>query len=159
MLKKYLHDKIVKPILNLLKQGISPEKLALSIALGAVIGILPILGATTLICAAIAIVLRLNLPAIQLFNYIVYPLQIFLIIPFMTLGAFIFQVDMPPFSVQELIALFQQNFWGTLLSFMETILYAVAAWFILCVPLFAGIYFLFVYVLKRFGPIATVNAS
>ena len=128
MIKRRFHDKIGKPILNLLKQGISPERLSLSIAFGAVIGILPILGATTLICAAIAIMLRLNLPAIQLFNYLVYPLQIFLLIPFMSLGAFIFQVDLPPLSLQELSALFQQNFWGTMASFFETILYAVVAW-------------------------------
>jgi len=154
MIKRRFHDKIGKPILNLLKQGISPEKLSLSIAFGAVIGILPILGATTLICAAIAILLRLNLPAIQLFNYLVYPLQIFLLIPFMSLGAFIFQVDLPPLSFQELSTLFQQNFWGTMASFFETILYAVVAWLLVCVPLFVGIYAIFVAVLKRFGPMA-----
>jgi uncharacterized protein (DUF2062 family) len=140
----------------LLKQGISPEKLSLSIAFGAVIGILPILGATTLICAAIAIALRLNLPAIQLFNYLVYPLQIFLLIPFISLGAFIFQVDLPPFTVQELRTLFQQDFWGAIASFFETILYAVIAWLMVCVPLFAGIYAIFVAVLKRFGPMVKI---
>ena len=153
MIKNYFHTKIAKPILNLLKQGVSPERLSLSIAFGTVIGILPILGATTLICAAIAIILRLNLPAIQLFNYLVYPLQIFLIIPFMSLGAFVFQVDLPPFSVEELSVLFQQNFWGTLSAFMETIIHATVAWFLVCAPLFAAIYFIFVSVLKRFGPL------
>jgi uncharacterized protein (DUF2062 family) len=157
MLKNYFHKKIAIPILNLLKQGVSPEKLSLSIAFGAVIGILPILGATTLICAAIAIILRLNLPAIQLFNYLVYPLQILLIIPFMTLGAYLFHVDLPPLSVAELTVLFQENFWGTLSAFMETIIYAIIAWFLLCAPLFAGIYFLFVSALKRFGPLSTVK--
>jgi len=159
MIKRLFHDKIGKPILNLLKQGISPERLSLSIAFGAVIGILPILGATTLICAAIAIMLRLNLPAIQLFNYLVYPLQIFLLIPFMSLGAFIFQVDLPPLSFQELSTLFQQNFWGTMASFFETILYAVVAWLLVCVPLFVGIYAIFVAVLKRFGPMAKNSIS
>ena len=152
MIKRLFHDKIGQPILNLLKQGISPEKLSLSIAFGAVIGILPILGATTLICAAIAVVLRLNLPAIQLFNYLVYPLQIFLLIPFISLGAFIFQVDLPPLTVQELSVLFQQDFWGSIVSFFETILYAVVAWLIVCTPLFVGIYAILVAGLKRFGP-------
>jgi hypothetical protein len=66
MIKRLLHDKIGQPVLNLLKQGISPENMSLSIAFGAIIGILPILGSTTRICTAIATVLRLNLPAIQL---------------------------------------------------------------------------------------------
>ena len=159
MIRSAFQNKIGKPILNMLRQGISPEKLSLSIAFGAVIGILPILGATTLICAAIAIMLRLNLPAIQLFNYLVYPLQIFLLIPFMSLGAFIFQMDLPPLSVQELSALFQQDFWGTIASFFETILYAVVAWLLVCVPLFVGIYAIFVAVLKRFGPTARNSVS
>ncbi|WP_372680800.1 DUF2062 domain-containing protein [Desulfosarcina sp.] len=159
MIKRIFHGKIGQPILNLLKQGISPERLSLSIALGTVIGMFPVLGATTLICAAVAMVLRLNQPAIQLFNYLVYPLQILLVIPFMSLGAFIFQGDPPPFSIQELGALFQQNFWGTVAAFFETILYAIVAWILVCTPLFAGIYALCVPVLKRFGPMAENNPS
>lgn len=151
MIKKTLTNKIGKPILNMLKQGSSPEKLSLSITLGAVIGMLPILGTTTLICAGMAIMLRLNLPAIQLSNYLVYPLQIFLLVPFMSLGAYIFQVDLPPFSVQELTALFQQNFWGTMVSFFETILFAVVAWFLVCTPLFVAMYTVFVSIFKRYG--------
>jgi len=159
MIKRLFRDKIGRPIFNLLKQGISPERLSLSIAFGVVIGMFPVLGATTLICAAIAIVLRLNQPAIQLFNYLVYPLQILMLIPFMSLGAFIFQGDPPPFSVQELSALFRQDFWGTIASFFETILYAVVAWLLVCTPLFAGIYAVCVPILKKFGPIAKNNVS
>jgi uncharacterized protein (DUF2062 family) len=159
MIKHFFHGKIGQPILNLLKQGISPERLSLSIAFGAVIGMFPVLGATTLICAAVAIVLRLNQPAIQLFNYLVYPLQILLLIPFMSLGAFIFQGDPPLFSVQELGALFRQDFWGTVVSFFETILYAVVAWLLECTPLFAGIYAICVPMLKRFGPMVKNSAS
>ena len=112
VIKKYLHDKIGTPLMNLLSQGVSPEKLSISIACGAVIGLFPVLGATTLICAAIAIALRLNLVAIQLSNYLVYPLQIALLIPFVRFGAFICQADPPPLSAQELTLLFQQNFMG-----------------------------------------------
>jgi uncharacterized protein (DUF2062 family) len=145
-------------ILKFLKQGISPELLGLSIALGAVIGILPVLGATTLLCAAAAILLRLNLPVIQLSNYLVYPLQIVLLIPFVRLGAFLFQVEAPPLSIETLGALFQQDFWGTVVSFFETILYAIAAWLLVSIPLFVVIYGLSVSVLKRVGPVAAAKA-
>ena len=149
-MKNFLYNKIGKPILNLLKQGISPEKLSLSMALGAVIGIFPILGSTTLICTAIALILRLNLPAIQLSNYLVYPLQIVLIIPFISLGAFIFQVDAPPLSVQELTALFQQDFWGTIASFFDSIMRAIVAWFLICAPLSPVLYFGLVPIFRKF---------
>lgn len=150
VMKNFLYNKIGKPILNLLKQGISPEKLSLSMALGAVIGIFPILGSTTLICTAIALILRLNLPAIQLSNYLVYPLQIVLIIPFISLGAFIFQVDPPPLSVQELTALFQQDFWGTIASFFDSIMRAIVAWFLVCAPLSAVLYFGLMPIFRKF---------
>ena len=150
MIKHFLHDKIGKPVLNLLKQGISPEKLSLTMASGAVIGIFPVLGSTTLICTGIAIVFRLNLPAIQLSNYLVYPLQIFLLIPFISLGASIFQVEPPTLSVQELNALFQTNFWGTIGSFFDAILRAVIAWFLLSAALFPALFFAFVPIFRKF---------
>ena len=150
VIKKYLHDKIGTPLMNLLSQGVSPEKLSISIACGAVIGLFPVLGATTLICAAIAIALRLNLVAIQLSNYLVYPLQIALLIPFVRFGAFICQADPPPLSAQELTLLFQQNFWGTIGSFLGAIVYAAIAWFLVCVSLLPVLYFAFVPIVRKF---------
>ena len=69
-----------------LGQGVSPERLALSLALGLAIGCLPLVGLPTLICAAVALGLRLNLPAIQAANYAALPLQLTLIVPFVRLG-------------------------------------------------------------------------
>jgi len=158
MIKRIFRHKIGQPVLALIKQGISPKKMSLSVAFGVTIGMLPILGSTTLICAAFAVTLRLNLPAIQLFNYLVYPLQIFLLIPFINLGAFLFQVELPLWTVEELSAMFQYDFWGAIASFFETMLYAVAAWFIVCTPLFIVLYALLVPVLKRLAPI-TMNQS
>ena len=62
----FWHRRIVNPILDLLRQGITPEKMALSIALGITLGITPVIGSTSILCLLAAIVLRLNTPAIQL---------------------------------------------------------------------------------------------
>jgi uncharacterized protein (DUF2062 family) len=72
-----------------LSQGISPQRLALTLALGFAVGCIPVVGIPTLVCAALALVLRLNLPAIQAANYIVMPLQLLLIVPFMRLGGWL----------------------------------------------------------------------
>ena len=80
-------------IADLLKQGITPEKIALTVALGAFIGTIPMLGTTTILCTVVALALRLNLPAIQMVNGIVYPLQLILLIPFYRLGAWLFRTD------------------------------------------------------------------
>jgi uncharacterized protein (DUF2062 family) len=150
IIKSFFQNTISRPILNLFIMGISPEKLSLSMACGAVIGIFPVLGSTTLICGAVAIILRLNLPAIQLSNYLVWPLQIALLIPFINFGAFIFQVQPPPLSVQELSALFQQDFWGTVAYFFDTIAHAVVAWLLISAPLFPVLYFVCVPIFRKF---------
>ncbi len=65
----------LKPFIQMLRQGVSPEKIALTVALGIMLGVIPVLGSTTALCTLAAIVLRLNLPAIQLVNGVVYPLH------------------------------------------------------------------------------------
>ena len=73
-----------------LGQGISPERLALTLALGFAIGCLPMIGIPTALCLVIALGLRLNVPAIQAANYAAMPLQIALIFPFAKLGGWLF---------------------------------------------------------------------
>ena len=72
-----------------LSQGISPRRLALTIALGFAVGCIPVVGIPTLLCAALALTLRLNLPAIQAANYAAMPLQLVLIVPFVRLGGWL----------------------------------------------------------------------
>jgi hypothetical protein len=81
------YRKIFLPIVDLLRQGITPEKIALRIALGAVLGIFPVLGSTTLLCAAAAFILRLNMPAIQVVNFLIYPPQLILFLSFLQAGS------------------------------------------------------------------------
>ena len=71
-------DKIFSFVSTSLKKGMSRKRVSLCIALGITPGIFPVLGTTTVLCAAAAILLRLNLPLIQLVNYAVYPLQLIL---------------------------------------------------------------------------------
>ena len=73
-----------------LQQGISPHKLALTLALGFAIGCIPVVGLPTALCVVVALALRLNLPAIQAANYLAMPLQVMLILPFMRLGGWLF---------------------------------------------------------------------
>jgi uncharacterized protein (DUF2062 family) len=72
-----------------LSKGITPQRLALTLALGVAVGCIPVVGIPTLVCAALALCLRLNLPAIQAANYLVMPLQLLLIVPFIRIGGWI----------------------------------------------------------------------
>lgn len=73
-----------------LRQGISPQRLALTLALGFAIGCIPVFGIPTALCLLVALGLRLNVPAIQAANYAAMPLQVALIFPFVRLGGWMF---------------------------------------------------------------------
>ena len=75
-----------------LRQGTSPRRLALTLALGFAIGCIPVVGIPTVLCAALAQAMRLNQPAIQAANYAAMPLQLFLIVPFVRFPLFAFRV-------------------------------------------------------------------
>ena len=140
-MKGFFRRKIVDRIMPLLKQGISPEKIALGMAMGAVIGICPLIGATTAMCTIVALVLRLNLPAIQMVNYLVYPFQIALLIPFFQFGAWLYGMEPLPISAQDLIFMFQENFWGSIFKLWGTVFRAITAWGLICPPTIAGLYY------------------
>lgn len=69
-----------------LLQGISPDRLAITLAVGFVLGCIPVIGLPTALCALLAAALRLNLPAIQFANYLAMPFQVALIVPFVRIG-------------------------------------------------------------------------
>jgi uncharacterized protein (DUF2062 family) len=76
-----------------LGQGISPSRLALTLALGFAIGCIPVVGIPTVLCVTVALALRLNLPAIQVANYAAMPLQLALIVPFVKLGGWLISAE------------------------------------------------------------------
>jgi uncharacterized protein (DUF2062 family) len=144
----FLRWKIARPILDLLRQGATPEKLALSLALGLAIGVFPVLGTTTALCALVAFVWRLNLPAIQIVNYFVYPLQIALILPFFRAGEKLFGAPHLPLSVSQIVAAVRASFWGATRFLWTTIWHAAVAWCLIA-PLFVALAYLVLVPLLR----------
>ncbi len=148
----YVQNKLLKPLVSFLKEGLSPEKLALSVALGFTIGILPVLGITTIMCALVAVIFRINMPAIQLINYFVYPLQLILFIPFLKFGAFIFQSEGLIFSISFIRESLQQDFWLAAKLFWKANLGAIIIWFAISPFVIAIIYYAVLPVFKKFVP-------
>ena len=123
--------KIIDPLQNFLTQGLSSEKLALSIALGVTIGTIPVLGMTTVLCMLAAFAFRLNLPAIQFANYLVYPLQIVLLVPFYRLGQVVFSSrrDINFDGLKEMLAAMTHKEMITML--FDSTLNAIGAWLLI----------------------------
>jgi uncharacterized protein (DUF2062 family) len=147
--KGFFHDRMVRPILDLLRQGVTPEKIALSVALGAALGVIPALGWSTTLCAIAAIVFQLNLPAIQIVNYFMYPAQIALLVPFFRLGERLFRAPHFPISVSQIYAMFHASTWNAIKLLWTTIWHALMVWGMMA-PVFVGLlYVILTPVLRR----------
>ena len=151
MKQAWLYRKIVLPVIELLRQGITPEKIALSIALGAAIGVFPVLGSTTFLCAAAAVILRLNLPSIQLVNYLMYPLQLILFLPFLEAGSRIMRTAPIALSMKQVFGMIESDPWRLIKMLWSATLGAMTIWVALS-PLVIGIiYIALAPLLRRLG--------
>jgi uncharacterized protein (DUF2062 family) len=135
-----IRRRLIDPVLGLLKQGLAPRELALCLALGTGIGLFPVLGVSTPLLALVALVQRLNLAAIQLVNYLIYPLQLLLIIPFVRLGEAITGAPRQPLTIEAGLALIGQGVWQAVVTLWDAIIHAALGWLIIG-PL--GIYLLY----------------
>ena len=131
---------MLHPMLTFLKKGMSAEKLSLTLALGICFGIMPFMGVTTYLLIPIALVLRLNIPAIQLVNYAVYFVQIVLFVPFLKIGQFLFHGPQLPFELTNIVSKFKNEFWNTLGAIWEVNLLGIVVWIIVSIPLAFLIY-------------------
>jgi len=127
-MREFLQKRLVRPILQLLTQDITPEKIALSLAFGIMLGVFPVLGTTSLLCLIAALVFRLNLAAVQLVNFLVYPLWFALLIPFVRVGERLFGVSPLAMTGSQMLALAHANFLHSVGVLWLTALRAAAAW-------------------------------
>ena len=125
---EFLRRRLVDPVLALLRQGLAPRELALCLALGTGIGLFPVLGVSTPLLAAIALLRRLNLAAIQLVNYLIYPLQLLLIIPFVRLGETLTGAPPQPLTISAGLELMSQGVWQAVVTLWDAIVHAALGW-------------------------------
>lgn len=148
--KAYFQNRVFIPLSNFLLQGITPEKLSLTVALGLLLGICPVIGTTTIMCTILAFVLRLNLPAIYFVNYIVLPVQIVLFVPFIKLGEFLFGFDTTTLTAEQLLDILHHDFFGALQSLWYVFLDGILAWLVIFIPAMVVIYYLTLPAFRRF---------
>ncbi|HEV2111545.1 MAG TPA: DUF2062 domain-containing protein [Gammaproteobacteria bacterium] len=124
-------NRLTRLILGLLRQGITPHKIALTLVLGVLLGVIPLIGASTTLCALAALALGLNLPLIQLVNYLVYPLQILLLIPFVQAGQWLFRQPPLPFSLAQIKSMMEAGLWKAIVALWDYAMHGLVAWLIL----------------------------
>jgi uncharacterized protein (DUF2062 family) len=133
----------------LFKQGLTPIQLCESIIVSGALSVIPILGITTFVLTTLSIKRKLNLPLMIAISYLMWPIQILLIIPFIRVGEFIFSVPSTQHTAEEIIKSFQNNFFQTLSKLSFELLSGLGGWFFTVVPISVGIYLVTLLFLKK----------
>ena len=152
-LKKFWQERVVALIAAQFTQGFTPQKIALTIALGLNLGLFPILGATTLLCAIVGVWFKLNQPVIQLVNWLASPLQLALILVFVRIGEWLVRAEPVSFSIPELFRKFHESPVKFFQEFGMTGLHGIIAWLVIAPFLTALVYFVLLPPLKKLAQI------
>jgi uncharacterized protein (DUF2062 family) len=128
--------RVVGPVLEQLAQGVSPEKIALALALGSALALFPILGTTTLLCLAAGLVFRLNQAILQAVNGLCALIWVPMLAAFVRLGNALSRpaagLDLP-----LMLSLFRHHPAEFFQRFGVTVLHAVLGWAIVA-PFWIG---------------------
>ncbi len=101
-IREFFRCKVLRPLLRLLRGGVTPRRLAWSLALGMAIGINPSVGLTTLAVVLLAWMFGLNQLASLIGTHLVAPLHILLFLPFIQLGVYLFRTRRLPLNRKQL---------------------------------------------------------
>ena len=93
---------ILRPLLRLLRGGVTPRRLAWSLALGIMIGINPSVGVTTVLVVLLAWIFGLSRMASLVGSHVVAPLHLLLFLPFIQLGVHLFHTRKLPMDRKQI---------------------------------------------------------
>ncbi|MFN4082328.1 MAG: DUF2062 domain-containing protein [Bacteroidia bacterium] len=138
MKQKYLNK--LSQFKSFFISGFTPTKLAITISLGIVAGLFPVIGLTSILCLIIGIALKLNIVLLQLTNWLLAPIQLLLIVPFYQIGLFIFGSSSNQTELVVLQNIFKADFSKSFEAIVNMELLAICGWAISTLPIAAVCY-------------------
>jgi uncharacterized protein (DUF2062 family) len=141
--RTWVQRRLLDPFMSLLKAGLSPSSLALTVGLGIAFGLAPTFGITTIVSTAVALRLRLNVAAIQLVCHLLSPVQILLFLPFLRWGATILGQGekVAHLTFEQIKHMGSADGWGSVLHLLwRAELGALMLWALAAVPVVAALY-------------------
>lgn len=141
--RTWVQRRLLDPFMSLLKAGLSPGSLALTVGLGVAFGLAPTFGITTIISTVVALRLRLNVAAMQLVCHLLSPVQLILILPLMRWGAAMLGHGraVAGLNITKLKHMISADGWGVLHLLWRAELGALMIWAVAAVPVVIALYF------------------
>ena len=147
--------KIWEKFKALLKQGLTPKQLAISLVVSTLISIFPIFGITTIALTCIALPFKLNLPIMITFSYIIGPLKFLVLIPFINLGASVFGTEHTLLTLEAIKTSYEASFFDTAKALSYELLCGTVGWLLTAIPLGVVLYFILKAILTYFDKLKT----
>ncbi|KNC82614.1 hypothetical protein SARC_05111 [Sphaeroforma arctica JP610] len=132
--------KMVDDVKNVIQDGITPKKLALSVAFGISCGLFPIPGATALACLLASFMFGLNKIIIQVINLLLTAVEIICIPLFAKFGYFVLRQTPLDINISEIVDQLKEDFFATLGKFAGYFGCAVFGWLLLLIPISAIVF-------------------
>lgn len=148
--EKIMFKKIKTVMIEQIKMGVTPEKLAQSVLTGIIIGIIPVLGVSTALAALIATKLKLNHIVTQTVNYLVYPVQILMLPVYIKIVSLIFNVGDAPVRPDLIIEQFMASPSTFMMKYGLIGFYALFVWAFLAMVLYLVFYPLILKSIEKF---------
>lgn len=157
--RTFWQRRVRDPVVLQLTQGITPEKIALTVAVGSALALFPILGTTTLLCFLVGLALKLNQPIIQLINQAFWPVHVPAIYACVRFGERIFGARHVRFSIFHMKELLWNEPARFFHDFGTIALHAVVAWAVLAPFGIAAIYYLALPIMRSITRIKAETAA
>lgn len=123
--------RFVQPVLAQLRQGVAPDRVALTLGVGTACSLLPFFGFTTLLNLGVGVALKMNQPILHTLNQLLGPVQIGLILVYVRTGEVLWGGAAHPFTLGEMFAVFRDaSFADFLTRFGWAGIHALTAWLI-----------------------------
>lgn len=133
---------VVDPLVAQLTQGVTPDKLAATLAVGTTCSLFPFLGFTSLLNLAVGLRLRMNQPIMQTLNQLLGPIHLVMIVIYVRVGEWLWHAGEDRFTVAEMLRVFREASLGEFLRhFSWTGVHAFTAWTLSAPLLLVTIYF------------------
>lgn len=131
------------PLIALFTQGITPDRVALTLGVGTVCSLFPFLGFTALLNLGVGLWLRLNQPLLQTFNQLLGPVHLVMIVVYVRLGEWLWHTEDARFTIAEMLRVFREASLGQFLQrFGWAGIHAFTAWVVTSPLLLAAVYYL-----------------
>jgi hypothetical protein len=139
--RKFWQRWLVDPIVKQLTQGVTPGKIALSLAIGSALALFPILGTTTTLCFLAGITLGLNQPIMQAINALCTFIYFPLILVFVRFGDHLTGSAPSNLNIPEMISAFAHHPKDFFQKFGIIGLHGILAWVVVAPFWISLIYF------------------